>query len=455
MIKKHFRYYFFTAIIFFFFTPAMAAPPYQKHVSNARVDNLDVTQGNDERATITFPLLKGTNIDNEGNATTVWFIITDISDKNLARSFKGMGLSYAGLLGQTPPAALSSAIWTGNIIDRYPRIPLVGGEWTFNGDLPNPVPGASNPTPFQDPNNDYSPLRSVTIGVPVIVNAIFVKWGDNDFEQLRIDHSCNQLPDNPPNSVCKYVGEAPGGPLLSGQVLEIDTEFPSPSVTFKLHKSWFMNFTPYHIVTDAYPEAPANLLGVPFVPKHAKLGVMALPLYQSLSPILNPNNLPGGGPLGGQIGILPYFRPGEGYIPMLNMGFISWNVPQLEVIRSTQDVESLWLAGFINVYKFSPGFNTPFSPIDQFPSLVVNCPVPLTLNIGDFRDDFDLPEEEGISACGDTDIDIDELLPPNADLFDGGTIAISDNQGNFITVLHIGNEGDVVTALDLLDLALK
>ncbi|MEE9611749.1 MAG: hypothetical protein V3W19_10875, partial [Desulfatiglandales bacterium] len=94
MIKKRFHYYFFTAAIFFFFTPAMATPPYQKSVSNAIVDNLDMTQGNDERATITFPLLEGTNIDNQGNRTTVWFIITDISDMKLARSFKGMGLSY-------------------------------------------------------------------------------------------------------------------------------------------------------------------------------------------------------------------------------------------------------------------------------------------------------------------------------------------------------------------------
>jgi len=454
MIKKQFHYYFFTAIIFFFFTPAMATPPYQKSVSNAIVDNLDVTQGNDERATITFPLLEGTNIDNQGNRTTVWFIITDISDKKLARSFKGMGLSYSGLLGQTPPAALSSATWTGNIINRYPRIPLVGGEWTFHGDLPNPIPSASNPTPFQDPNNGYSPLRSVTIGVPVVVNAIFVKWGDADFEQLRIDYSCNQLPDGPANSGCKYVGEVPGDPLLSGQVLEIDTEFPSPSVTFKLHKSWFMNdWTPYHIVTDAYPEVPANEMGVPFVPKDAKLGEMALPLYQSLSPSMNPNNLPGGGPLGGQTGVVPYFKPGEDYNPMLNIGYISWNVPQQEIIRFTQDAESLWLAGFINVYKYPPGYKVPFSPIDQSPSLVVNCPVPLTLDIDDFRDDFGHPvEEEGeCRGYGATDTEIDESLPPNANLLNGGAIAIRDNQGNFMNEFCIGDDGDMETALAMLE----
>ncbi|MEE9611748.1 MAG: hypothetical protein V3W19_10870, partial [Desulfatiglandales bacterium] len=411
----------------------------------------------------TFPLLEGTNIDNQGNRTTVWFIITDISDMKLARSFKGMGLSYAGLLKKTPPAALSSATWTGNIINRYPRIPLVGGEWTFNGDLPNPIPSASNPTPFQDPNNDYSPLRSVTIGVPVVVNTIFVKWGDADFEQLRV---------------------VPGGPYMGGQVLEIDTEFPSPSVTFKLHKSWFMDdYTPYYIATDAYPEGPANDLGVPFVPKNAKLGEMALPLYQSLSPDLNPNNLPGRGFLGGQIGVVPYFRPGaerrpgDDFTPMWNIGFISWNIPQPEILRFVQDVETLWLAGFLNVYKFPPGSKIPFSPIDQSPSLVVNCPIPLTLDIDDFRDDFGPPDEDNDSFCfrphpsgGEDDEindddednndsngfridkdDIGDLLPPNADLLNGGAITIRDNQGNFIAEFCIGNDGDVETALAMLE----
>lgn len=354
---------------------ATADGPVKKHIRDAIIDNLDLTPGNSERATIKFPLKKGTNIDNQGKQTTVWFILTDVSDEELANS---MGLAFSPILAVTPPAATSPATLTGDVNG-------IGGQWTFSGDLPNNVErnigGAEN--------NGYSPLRKVTIGgkPDVIVNATFIKWGRRLGERLRIDRSCVSFPDNPPNTNCPYNGAKPFSRHRSGHVLDIDTKSLSPSVTFKLHRELFGTHLSYYIVTDAFPQGPANLMGVPFVPKDGLVGVTGF-ILQSLPPALsNGNNLPGGGPLGGQSGLPSYFEDGPGYTPMWHIGFIRWNIPQPSEIQSFLEAFTLRDAGSLGIFEFNPppppiGDNPiPFDQANPNPPHVVNCPAPLTVDL--------------------------------------------------------------------------
>lgn len=356
------------------FTPSATAQTVRKHVRDAIIDNLDLTPGNHERATIKFPLKKGTNVDNQGKQTTVWFILTDVSDPELADS---MGLAFSGVMANTPPAATSPASLTGDVNG-------IGGQWTFFGDLPNNVerslPGAEN--------NDYSPLRVVEIGGnTVVINAIFVKWGKRLGERLRIDRSCVSFPDNPPNTNCPYNGARPFSRHRSGHVLDIDTKSMSPSVTFKLHRELFDPHLSYYIVTDAFPAGPANMMGVPFVPKDGLTGNTAKPLIQSLPPELSDgNNLSGGGPLGGQSGLPAYFEPGVGYAPMWHIGFIKWNSPQTAEIRSIGEAITLQSSGALGIFEFNPppppigDTPIPYNFNNPNPPHVVNCPAPLTVD---------------------------------------------------------------------------
>ena len=125
----------------------------------------------DERAVAKIPLLRGMNIDSDGNAREVFFVLHDVSDEELAEE---MGLAWAGGLNGTPEAATSPAAFDGT-------------DWTFFGDLPNPItfmgPQPQRDIlnagrPAQSAENTYTPLRRVTIdGKDVLVNAFFVSWG--------------------------------------------------------------------------------------------------------------------------------------------------------------------------------------------------------------------------------------------------------------------------------------
>lgn len=336
-----------------------------------------------ERGAITMDMTRGINIDAEGNETEVFFILHDISDEKMADE---MGLAWAGGLVGTPEAATSAATF-------------VDGQWTFFGDLPNPVTARFNSpldTPAQSAENDYSPLRRVTInGTDVIVNAFFISWGENHWEHLRIDESCTAFPDLPGNTTCMYNGATFGGFTDSGHVLAIDTEGANPTATLKLHKSWSEggDYLPYYIVVDSFPAGPANNMGVIAVNKHAFLTKHAVPLIQFMPPErLNTsypptpadnNGLKGGGPLGGQIGVPSYFMPAQDYSPMWHIGFAHWLEPATEVVKSLDRIKELRAAGKLEVVEWPAAGNVGTNGYN-FTNLasphVVNCPTPITLD---------------------------------------------------------------------------
>jgi FtsP/CotA-like multicopper oxidase with cupredoxin domain len=345
-----------------------------------------------ERGTATFPLSRGINIDADGNEREVWYFLHDVSDEELAEE---LGLAWAGRLAHTPIAATAEAEVDAN------------GNWTFHGDLPNPVwANDENPVgiPPVDLNNTYSPLRRVEYrGKEVVFNAIIVKWGDEPWEQNRIDESCVGFPDDPPNTSCAYNGNEWGWLHKSGHVVALETEVPDPYVTFKLHKSWSGDgdYVPYYIVLDTWPAGPARAMGVPAVPKYRFLQDVAVPLVQFLPPAPIRDSFPptpedgfgllGGGPFGGQIGIPSYFMPEDDYSPMWHIGFAHWLGPATEVVKGFARLKELRAAGKLEIVEFPPAISAPNIYTDNydFENLesphVVNCPTPMTLDVAIHR----------------------------------------------------------------------
>lgn len=350
-------------------------------------DALSAEEPDNERGTITFPLTVGTNIDADGNETSVYYFLHDVSDEEIAEE---LGLAWAGALENTPEAALATAEIDAN------------GHWTFHGDLPNPVwANDENPEgipPVSD-DNTYSPLRKVTYnGKEVIFNAIMIKWGDQPWEQNRIDKSCTSFPDLPANTSCPYNGDIWGGLNASGHLVALDTDSENPTVTLKLHKSWSGegDYLPYYIVVDTYPAGPARAMGIPYVPKHQFLAQAAVPLVQFIPPApIRPsypptpadgNGVLGGGPLGSQVGIPSYFMPEDDYSPMWHIGFAHWLVPATEsdgIVKGLERLKELREEGVLEILEFPapPNIGTDNYNFENLNSPhVVNCPTPVTID---------------------------------------------------------------------------
>ena len=389
-------------------------------------DALDPNDNN-ERGAITFELSRGTNIDANGNEREVFFIMHDVSDEELAEE---LGIAWAGNIAHVSEAASSEA-----------SVKVKGDklEWTFYGDLPNPVwaiptcrigeplaadglPGETCQNapgiPANDENNGYSPLRRVNFkGKDVVFNMIFIQWGDEPWEHNRVDAGCAGFPDHPANENCAYNGKQWGRIDNSGHVVELDTDADPPYVTLKLHKSWTEggDYLPYYIVVDTWPFGPAEAMGVPNVPKHKFLGDVAVPLVQfvpgrrwihpSYPPMPQPATanggeggfadgfgiIHGGGPFGGQIGLPSYFMPEDDYSPMWHIGFAHWLEPADRVVKSLKELRELRKDGRLEILelpappKIAQGDNTGIRVDDyDFKNLtsphVVNCPTPITLD---------------------------------------------------------------------------
>jgi len=365
-------------------------------------DALSDPEPANERGTVTFPLIRGTNVDANGVETEIWYFLHDVSDEALAEE---LGLAWAGALVKTPEAASSAASVDEN------------GYWTFEGDLPNPIwanPACrvsdgtdingvtcENPdaVPDVDDNNTYSPLRRVNFnGKEVIFNALIIQWGDEPWQHNRIDESCISFPDLPANTTCLYNGNVWGGLHESGHVVEMDVDGDNPHVTFKLHKSWSAegDYLPYYIVLDTFPFGPSRAMGVPYVPKHAFMADAAVPLIQFLPPAPIRESYPptpsdgfgvlGGGPFGSQVGVPSYFMPEVDYSPMWHIGFVHWLTPATDsvgVVKGLEMIKLLRAEGKLEVLEFPPPPNVGSNNYD-FENLlsphVVNCPTPMTID---------------------------------------------------------------------------
>jgi hypothetical protein len=75
--------------------------------------------------------------------------------------------------------------------------------------------------------------------------------------------------------------------------------------------------------------------------------------------------------------------PEEGYSPMWHIGFTHWLVPQTEVIKGLDRLQELRVDGLVEILELPPT-NTGANDYDfdsLMPKHVVNCPVPMTLDV--------------------------------------------------------------------------
>jgi hypothetical protein len=298
------------------------------------------------------PLIKGYENGNE-----IFFIRTDVSDKDLAAqltNMTGFKVNFSPLLAQTPQDAHGQVYIFENGVQ---------GDRPLGFQLPvtNAKPGDEGYSPLQQVNlvrwTDQSAaveLKSIDeimehegMGhlainqTDVIANHPAIKWNGGSL-QIREDR--NSINDD--------------SPYMGGQVTEINTE--NMTVTFVAHRGWGPDGrTVYYIVTDAVPDMPAGMMGVSFVPADEKLAAtpVAVDLFQFM------NGINGTGPMGFQAGIGGANPDDPNYSPMWKISFITWNDPaQARVLETKADINRMLTDGSITLEPAMGGKH------------VVNCP---------------------------------------------------------------------------------
>lgn len=148
-----------------------------------------------------------------------------------------------------------------------------------------------------------------------------------------------------------------------GQVTNIDTT--NMTATFVAHRGWGPDGkTVYYIVTDAVPEDPANMMGVPFVPADERLigTPAAVDLFQFM------NGINGTGPMGFQAGIGAANPDDANYSPMWRISFIEWNDPsQAKILENQNDINTMLQNGLITITPAMEGrhiVNCPFFDVE-------------------------------------------------------------------------------------------
>ncbi len=299
---------------------------------------------------IDIPLHKGYENGNE-----VYFIATDVSDKNTASLLtnkSGFKVNYAPFLLQTPESAKGQVYVFTNGING-------NGTFGFQNEVMNAKPGDKN----------YSPLFQLNL----------VKWNEGanaseikSISQLNQSLQRNELTVNKTDIVVNHpVIKWNGGSLMvredknvndetpygGGQALDIDTE--KMVVTMVAHRGWGPDGkTIYYIVTDAAPKMPADMMGVPFVEADSQLvGKGAVDLFQFT------NGINGSGPMGFQAGIGAANPTDSNYNPMWLIQFIEWKDPsQARVLQTLSDIRTMQGSGLIEIMPAMDGTH------------VVNCP---------------------------------------------------------------------------------
>lgn len=304
------------------------------------------------------PMMRGYENGNE-----IFFIATDASDNQTAvqiTNATGFKVNFAPLLAEAPENATGKAYIFENGVE---------GEGPLGFQLPviNARPGQEGYSPLLQINlvtwnEDAQPteLRSeqdimaasdagqLTINqTGVVVNHPAVQWQDGS---LPIREDADNITDESP-----YMG--------GGQVTNIDTD--NMVATFVAHRGWGPDGkTVYYIVTDAVPEDPANMMGVPFVPADESLvgTPAAVDLFQFM------NGINGTGPMGFQAGIGAANPDDANYSPMWRISFIEWNDPsQAKVLENQKDINTMLQEGLITLIPAMEGrhiVNCPFFDVE-------------------------------------------------------------------------------------------
>jgi hypothetical protein len=301
---------------------------------------------------IDIPLIKGYENGNE-----IFFIGTDVSDENFAvmgTSWTGFKVNHAPLLAQTTEDARGQVYIFENGVDG-------NGPLGFQIPVTNAKPG----------DEGYSPLQQVN----------FVRWTDQSaavelksVEEVMEHEGMGHLAVNQTDVVANHPAVKWNGgslqiredrdsinddsPYMGGQVLEIDAE--NMVVSMVAHRGWGPDGkTIYYIVTDATPEMPGTMMGVPFVAADEKLAAtpVAVDLFQFM------NGINGTGPMGFQAGIGGANPDDANYSPMWKISFLTWKDPShARVLETKADINKALAEGSVTLEPAMGGKH------------VVNCP---------------------------------------------------------------------------------
>ncbi len=121
-----------------------------------------------------------------------------------------------------------------------------------------------------------------------------------------------------------------------GQITNINTE--EMTVTFIAHRGWGPDgSTTYHLVTDATPSGPADVMGVPHSPSLAEL----ITSSAAVDMFSFQNGVRGSGPLGFQSNIAGATQNDSNYSPIWRIYIIEWNDTEMaQVLETRHDIDS-------------------------------------------------------------------------------------------------------------------
>ena len=297
------------------------------------------------------PMMKGYE-----NGHEIFFIATDASDNKTAAQITnetGFKVNFAPILAQTPEAARGQAyVFTNGIPGQGPfgfQLPVVNAKPGDQGYSPllqlnmvewNQGIAAKEIKSVQEMMSAQQNGSLTIAKTNTIVNHPAIKWEGGS---LNIKQDKNITDDTP---------------YMEGQVLNID--IGKMTVTFVAHRGWGPDGkTIYYIVTDATPEMPANMMGVPFV--QADEIIATTPVAVDL--LQFGKGIRGSGPMGFQSGIGAANPDDTNYSPMWRISFIEWKDPsQARILENMHDVAAMQAAGLITVVPAMGGKH------------VVNCP---------------------------------------------------------------------------------
>lgn len=301
---------------------------------------------------IDIPLIQGYENGNE-----IFFIGTDVSDEDFAAmgtNWTGFKVNHAPLLAQTPEDARGQVYIFENGVQG-------NGPLGYQIPVTNAKPGDAGYSSLQQVNFvrwiDQAAaveLKSVeevmehegmghlaSSQTDVVANHPAVKWNGG---MLQIREDKDTINDDSP-----YIG---------GQVVEIDTE--NMVVSMVAHRGWGPDGkTVYYVVTDATPEMPGTMMGVPFVAADEKLAAtpVAVDLFQFM------NGINGTGPMGFQAGIGGANPDDANYSPMWKISFLTWKDPsQARVLETQADINKALANGLVTLEPAMGGKH------------IVNCP---------------------------------------------------------------------------------
>ena len=279
----------------------------------------------------TLPMHKGIY-----NSSSVFYIITDSSDQDLANKITenhGWKVELALPMGNSPESTLQQLFIFTNGVGG-------GGIYGFQDDV-------FSSTPKQ--KSEYSPLSSVIeVTWKQGQNKVVLESAEEVLEAKeggRVEFKETGIVINTPQIIW------PEGQMVvrdekeitnetsytGGQIIEINQE--EMTVTFVAHRGWGPDGrTIYYIVTDATPLGPADLMGVTHSPTTAELIVSsaAVDLFQFK------NGIKGSGPMGFQPGIAAAAPGDETYSPIWRIYNVEWNNPdEAKILETRFDIDSL------------------------------------------------------------------------------------------------------------------